>query len=108
MVFKPTLEDWEISLFMKWGEEVGLFERLDEDENVDGWFVGEHFWLCLGKMVAYLEELEEEQKEDAGRRQEVLERERNKGRIGGGDDEEEEEDEDGDGYGDQDGDEYDE
>lgn len=62
LTFKPTLEEWEIGLFMKWCEEVGFVERLDEDENVDGWLAGEWFWLCLGRMVEFLEEMEEEQR----------------------------------------------
>lgn len=64
LTFKPTLEEWEIGLFMKWAEEVGLVEALDEDESVDGWMAGEWFWLCLGRMVEYLEEMEQIQKRE--------------------------------------------
>jgi hypothetical protein len=45
-VFSPVLEQWEISILMRWGEDVGLFRRLYPD--VEGWTVGTSWWLGVG------------------------------------------------------------
>ena len=46
--FTPTLEEWEIRRLMEWGVGVGLFERLHE--SIEGWTVGEWWWLIVGRI----------------------------------------------------------
>ncbi|CZR67667.1 uncharacterized protein PAC_17566 [Phialocephala subalpina] len=47
-IFSPTLEAWELRLLMDWGVEVGLFEKLSP--NVEGWMVGEWWWVVVGQL----------------------------------------------------------
>ncbi|KAG9235223.1 hypothetical protein BJ875DRAFT_459649 [Amylocarpus encephaloides] len=47
--FRPSLEEWEIKMLLRWGEELGIFQRLSK--RIDGWTVGEDWWLG----VAWLE-----------------------------------------------------
>lgn len=46
-VFNPLMEDWEVGLLMAWGEEMGIFKRLDG--VIEGWTVGEWWWIIMGK-----------------------------------------------------------
>ncbi|KAK0130086.1 hypothetical protein ONS96_000621 [Cadophora gregata f. sp. sojae] len=47
--FRVALEDWEWRLFMEWGAEVGVFDRLgSREDGSEGWSVGEWWWAVVG------------------------------------------------------------
>jgi len=46
-IFRPTLEEWELRKLMEWGCKVGFFKRIDE--QVEGWTVGEWWWVIAGR-----------------------------------------------------------
>lgn len=49
-MFSPTLEEWEIRLLLEWGQEVGLFRRLDAE--IDGWTADEWWWAYAMTLFA--------------------------------------------------------
>ncbi|KAF4637078.1 hypothetical protein G7Y89_g981 [Cudoniella acicularis] len=53
-MFNPVFEDWELKRFLNWGLTIGIFERLHPD--IDGWTVGESWWLVVGEICANLGE----------------------------------------------------
>lgn len=47
--FRPTLEEWELGVLMEWGVQRGMFERVSE--RVEGWTVGEWWWVFVGRVL---------------------------------------------------------
>jgi hypothetical protein len=46
-IFEPTMDEWELRILIEWGVEAGLFKPLHE--NIEGWTVGEEWWLLVGR-----------------------------------------------------------
>jgi hypothetical protein len=47
-LFRPTLEEWEIELLLQWGGMLDLFTKVDPEGVIDGWGVGEWWYLMVG------------------------------------------------------------
>jgi hypothetical protein len=67
MLFKPTLEDWEVDMLMEWGQLKGFWESIDQDEDgeqLSGWVATRDWWLLLAVVVEEMDGLTKEMKDN--------------------------------------------